>query len=58
MLVTSMRLILMVFIVSLVTGCSSVSDQDKSFFYSGWVHPKTSEETAPVPPQGYYDKLH
>jgi len=49
-----MRLILLLVGVLLVTGCSTVSTEDKNFFYRGWVHPKTSDDSDPVPPLGYY----
>jgi len=44
-----MRLVLMLFVLLFVTGCSTVSDKDKDFFYRGWASPKTGDDGDPMP---------
>ena len=52
---TSIRLILMLFVVLLVTGCSTVSDDDRNFFYNGWFNSQTNKDNNPVPSSDYYE---
>jgi hypothetical protein len=35
----------------LFTGCSSVSQSDRDFFYSGWTNPNAPDKQDMLPPQ-------
>ena len=45
----------MLFIVLLVTGCSTVFDDDRNFFYNGWLNSQTNKYNNPVPLSDYYE---
>jgi len=55
---TFMRLILMLFVMLLVMGCGTVSNDDRNFFYTGWFNSKTNQNNNPVPPLDYYENRH
>ena len=55
---TFMRLVLMLFVMLLVMGCGTVSNDDRNFFYNGWFNSQTNQNNNPVPPLDYYENRH
>ena len=48
----------MLFVVMFMTGCGTVSNDDRNFFYNGWLNSQTNQNNNPVPPLDYYENRH
>lgn len=49
-LLTALNILALLLFGVLVTGCSSVNQSDRDFFYNGWVNPNAPEKQDALPP--------